>query len=138
MLFRSAKQNRQKDFKQSIQLNIETLETVSMDEELLKNAVDYIEKHISEVSLSVDSLAETLNLSRSSLYRKIKNITGLSPVEFIRNIRLKHASAMLGNESLTIADIAYAVGFTDPKYFSKCFKTEFGMTPSEFSKNLSE
>lgn len=136
--FLEAKQNRQKDFKQSIQLNIETLETVSMDEELLKNAVDYIEKHISEVSLSVDSLAETLNLSRSSLYRKIKNITGLSPVEFIRNIRLKHASAMLGNESLTIADIAYAVGFTDPKYFSKCFKTEFGMTPSEFSKNLSE
>lgn len=134
--FLEAKQTRQKDFKQSIQLNIEALETVSLDEELLKNAVRHIENHITEISLSVDSLAEELNLSRSSLYRKIKSITGLSPVEFIRNIRLKHASAMLQNDSLTIADIAYAVGFTDPKYFSKCFKTEFGVTPSEFSKSI--
>lgn len=132
--FLAAKKRKQKDFKQNIQLNIETLDSNSMDQEFLKDVVDYIEKNISDINLNVDNLAQDLNLSRSTLYRKIKSLTDQSPVEFIRNIRLKHASAMLTNESINISEVAYAVGFSDPKYFSKCFKTEFGLTPSEYAK----
>lgn len=132
--FLAAKRRKQKDFKQNIQLNIETLDSNSMDQEFLKDVVDYIEKNISDINLNVDNLAQDLNLSRSTLYRKIKSLTDQSPVEFIRNIRLKHASAMLINESINISEVAYAVGFSDPKYFSKCFKTEFGLTPSEYAK----
>jgi AraC-like DNA-binding protein len=61
-------------------------------------------------------------------------MTGLSPVEFIRNIRLKHACRMLENQSTSVAEVAYKVGFSDPNYFALCFKTEFGTTPSDYRK----
>ncbi len=73
-------------------------------------------------------------MSKSSLYRKIKTMTGLSPIEFIRNIRLKHACQMLKDKSISISEVAYSVGFSDPKYFTSCFKTEFNITPSEYQK----
>ena len=72
--------------------------------------------------------------SKSTLHRKLKSLTGLSPGEFIRNVRLKHAVQMLNNNVGNISEIAFAVGFNDPKYFSRCFKIEFGMTPKEFQE----
>ena len=105
-----------------------------MDEQFLKNAILIIEKNLTETEFDINSFAGQLNLSKSTLYRKIKTITGLSPIEFIRNIKLKHASKMLKSSHISISEVAYSVGFSDPKYFASCFKAEFNITPSEFQK----
>jgi len=132
--FISHKKSKQAEFKSNLELNISTLENQKIDEIFLNDVIKIIEKNISETEFDINSLAAELNLSRSSLYRKIKTITDLSPIEFIRNIKLKHASAMLKNSTVSISDVAYAIGFSDPKYFSSCFKAEFNITPSEFQK----
>ncbi len=133
--FITHKKSKQEEFKSNVELNISSLENHSMDEQFLNNAIEIIEKYLSNSDFDINTFAEELNLSKSSLYRKIKTITGLSPIEFIRNIKLKHASVMLKNSTTSISDVAYAVGFSDPKYFSSCFKSEFNITPSEFQKN---
>lgn len=121
-------------FKQNAEINISSLEYTSLDEKFLENAVAIIEEHIAVTDFNLDLLSSRLNMSKSSLYRKIKSLTGLSPVEFTKNIRLKHACQMLAGQAGNISDIAYAVGFADPKYFTSCFKAEFGLTPTEFIK----
>jgi transcriptional regulator GlxA family with amidase domain len=78
-------------------------------------------------------LCKSVGLSQPQLYRNIKASTGLSPNEFIRNIRLKKAAQLIDAQAGSISQIAYDVGFSDPKYFSKCFKTLFGKTPSEYT-----
>ncbi len=134
--FIANKQNKQKEFKSNAEVNISTLEYPSIDEQFLKNAIEIIEQNLAESKFDINAFAEELSMSKSSLYRKIKTITGLSPIEFIKNIKLKHASLMLkSNSSITISEVAYAVGFSDPKYFSSCFKAEFDITPSEFQKS---
>lgn len=132
--FVSHKQNKQKEFKTNLEINVSSLENHSMDEHFLNQAISIIETHISETTFDINMFASELNLSKSSLYRKIKTITGLSPIEFIRNIKLKHASLMLKNNITSISEVAYEVGFSDPKYFSSCFKNEFNITPSEYQK----
>ena len=78
-----------------------------------------------------------MRTSKSTLHRKIKNLTGLGPMEFIRNIRMKHAIQMFDNHTGNISEVAYAVGYNDPKYFSKCFKIEFGINPREYLNSIS-
>lgn len=121
-------------FKSNVEINISSLDITSIDERFMETAIGVIEEHLSEPDFDLDMFAGKLNMSKSSLYRKIKSLTGLSPVEFTKNIRLKHACQMLNKQMGNISDIAYSVGFADPKYFTSCFKTEFGMTPSEFIK----
>lgn len=128
------KKSRQKDFQKDIEVNISKLDYPTIDEQFLIKAVKVIEDNLSEVDLDVNFLAGNLLMSKSSLYRKIKTMTGLSPVEFIRNIRLKHACQMLKDKSISISEVAYATGFSDPKYFTTCFKNEFDVTPSDFQK----
>ncbi|MBK5722061.1 response regulator [Dysgonomonas sp. Marseille-P4677] len=133
--FISNKKDRQKEFKSDVEINISTLEYPSIDEQFLNNAIKIIEEHLSETEFDVNTFAEHLNMSKSSLYRKMKTMTGLSPIEFIRNIRLKHACQMLKDRSMPISEVAYSVGFSDPKYFTSCFKLEFNVTPSDFQRN---
>lgn len=135
--FISNKRNKQQEFKADVEINISKLEYPSIDEQFLNNAVAIIEKHLAETEFDVNTFAQSLNMSKSSLYRKIKTMTGLSPIEFIRNIRLKHACLMLRDQSVPIAEVAYAVGFSDPKYFTSCFKSEFDVTPSDYQKQQS-
>ncbi|MFA9370854.1 MAG: two-component regulator propeller domain-containing protein [Labilibaculum antarcticum] len=132
--FLSNRHDKQKEFKSNLEINISSLEYPSIDKQFLNNAIAIIEKYISETDFDINMFAEELNLSKSTLYRKIKTITGLSPIEFIRNIKLKHASLMLKNNSISVSEVAYSVGFTDPKYFASCFKAEFNITPSEYQK----
>ncbi|MCW3805500.1 ATP-binding protein [Plebeiibacterium marinum] len=132
--FIKQKQNKQKEFKDNLEINISSLENHELDKQFLKNAVDIIEKKLSVIDFDNNMFAKELNMSKSSLYRKIKTLTGLSPIEFARNIKLKHACILLKNNTASITDVAYAVGFSDPKYFSTCFKNEFNMTPSLFQK----
>ncbi len=130
------KKRRMVEFKINNDINISSLNYPSADEIFLTEAINTIEQHLPETDYNLNKFAEQLNMSKASLYRKIKALTGLSPVEFVRNIRLKHACSLLKNHSGGIADIAYLVGFSDPKYFTACFKNEFGITPSEYKENL--
>jgi ligand-binding sensor domain-containing protein/signal transduction histidine kinase/DNA-binding response OmpR family regulator len=132
--FIANKRNRQKQFKSDFEINISKLEYPSLDEQFLNNTIAIIEKHLSVLDFDVNTLADKLNMSKSSLYRKIKSMTDLSPRDFIRNIRLKHACIMLKDKSIPISEVAYLVGFSDPKYFTACFKLEFNVTPREYQK----
>ena len=132
--FISNKKSRQKEFQEDKDLNLSKLEYHTLDEKLLKQAIQIIEDNLSDIELDVITFAEALHMSKSSLYRKLKTITGLSPVEFIRNIRLKEASKRLKDKSISISEVAYSVGFSDPKYFATCFKNEFNISPSEFQR----
>lgn len=108
------------------------IEITSLDEQLIEKAVKYVEDNISRSDLSVEELARQMGMSRVHLYKKISALTGKSPIEFIRLLRLKRATQFLAESQLTIAEIAYRLGFNNPKYFSKYFKEEFGILPSEY------
>jgi DNA-binding response OmpR family regulator len=136
--FISTKKRKQQQFKADVEINISTLEYPSLDEEFLKEAVQLLEQNLTEYDFDINSFAEGLKMSKSSLYRKIKTMTGLSPIEFIRNIKLKHACRMLKQTSMTISEVAYASGFSDPKYFATCFRAEFGMTPRNYQKKITD
>ena len=115
---------------------MESLEMSPIDKKLLDKAVAQIEEHLGDDSFDIDTFATAMCMSKSSLYRKVKAITGLSPVEFVRNIRLKRAYKMLLEGDKNITEVAYDCGFTTPRYFSTCFKTEFGISPTEVRKQL--
>ncbi|GHT40185.1 hybrid sensor histidine kinase/response regulator [Bacteroidia bacterium] len=134
--FIAHKKDRQREFKSDFEINISKLEYPSLDEQFLKNAIRIIEDHIDLSDFDIHHLADKLNMSKSSLYRKIKSITDLSPRDFVRNVRLKHACLMLKDKSASISEVAYAVGFSDPKYFTSCFKQEFNITPKEYQKSI--
>ena len=92
---------------------------------------EVVEARLADSELSVEELAADMNLSRVQLYRKVKSITGSSPVELLRTARLNRGYQMLLTTDKTISEVAYAVGFTAPSYFTKCFKDEFGMLPGD-------
>lgn len=104
--------------------------TTTLDNEFIKNVLNYINENISEYDLSVEVLASKVFLSRSQLYRKIKTLTGVSVNEFIRNVRLEKAKELieLGNDNIT--EISIKVGFSSPSYFTKCYKEKYGHLPT--------
>lgn len=106
----------------------------SMDEELLKRAMDHIEKNISNYDYNVEAFVSDMGIGRTLLYQKISDIVGMSIKEFIMDIRLKRGAQLLKESDLTISEIADKTGFNNPKYFSICFKKHFELTPSEFKK----
>lgn len=112
------------------------ISVTSVDEKLLKKAVEYIGEHMSDASLSVESLSSELGLSRVHLYRKIKALTNLTAVEFIRSIRLKRAGALLQENKLNVNEVRVLVGFDDVDYFRNCFRQQFGTSPSEYAKKF--
>lgn len=97
-----------------------------------------VENNLTNNELNREFLASSMALSPSTLYRKVKSITGLNITVFIRSIRLKKAAQMIADNEDTISGIAYTVGFNDPKYFRKCFVKQFGVNPSKFNKTLPE
>jgi signal transduction histidine kinase/ligand-binding sensor domain-containing protein/DNA-binding response OmpR family regulator len=104
----------------------------SLDEKLIRKAIEYTETNISNPDFSVEELSRELGMSRVHLYKKLSSLTGKTPIEFIRIIRLKRAAQLLKESQLTVSEIAYEVGFNNPKYFRKYFKDEFGVLPSQY------
>jgi len=104
------------------------------DEEFLHNIMGIIEKHYSDPSFNVEKMVEFSAYSRTVFYNKLKGLTGLSPVDFLRQARLKIASEILVKGGRGVSETAFMTGFNDVKYFSKCFKHMFGMTPAEYKK----
>lgn len=91
----------------------------------------FVEKNLSDSSMNVETIGAEMGLSRVQLYRKVKALTGSSPVELVRTIRLQKGRLLLQTTDKTISEVAYEVGFSAPSYFTKCFKDEFGISPSE-------
>lgn len=108
----------------------------SKDEKFIQRALDLVEKNTSNSDFSVERMSKDLSVSRGHLYNKTMALTGKTPIEFIRIMPLKRVAQLLAKSPLTVAEIAYEVGFNDPKYFSKYFKDEFQLSPSEYSKKM--
>ena len=96
---------------------------------------EVVESRLADSDISVEDLAADMNLSRVQLYRKVKNLTGSSPVELLRTARLNRAYQLLLTTDKSVSEVAYDVGFTAPSYFTKCFKEEFGMLPGDVRQN---
>ncbi|MBR1686948.1 MAG: helix-turn-helix domain-containing protein [Prevotella sp.] len=111
---------------------ITEMEITSLDQKLVNDATEYVETNLSNSDISVETMAEALGMSRVHLYKKLTAITDLTPSEFIRQIRLRHAEQLLRKSQLTVAEVSYKVGFNNPRYFSKYFKEMYGVMPSEY------
>ena len=112
----------------------EEIAITPLDEKLIANAISYVEKNISRSDLSVEELSRELGMSRAHMYKKMLQITGKTPIEFIRIIRLKRAAQLLRESQQNVSEIAYQLGFNNPKYFSRYFKEEFGVLPSVYQE----
>ena len=103
------------------------------DEEFLQRANACVHKHLDDSDFDRDAFASEMGASQSTLYNKLRALTGLNVTAYIRDIRMKEAKRMAETQSdLRVSDLAYKVGFKDPKYFATCFRKEFGIQPSEY------
>jgi AraC-like DNA-binding protein len=113
----------------------ENVKVASPDEKFIKRVMQVAEKNIPNSELDIEKFAAEVGVSRMQLYRKLSALTDMTVKEFIRNIRLKRAVQLLEQKTMTVSEVAYSVGFKDLSHFRKCFKQQYGMTASEYSKN---
>lgn len=126
-------EKRQRDFSHSISLDPKTVTDSSPDEDFLKGVIACIEKNIDNSEYTIDSLATDVVMSRMSLYRKMKSLTGQTPADFIRTVRLKTAAKLLKAGNCNVSEACYRTGFASPQNFAKHFKEMFGVLPSQYS-----
>jgi len=126
----------QKEFSKSIRLEPSDIEITSGDELFIENVISIIENNLQNHQFSSDYLASEMNMSSSSLYRRLKNLTGSSTAEFIRSIRIKRAAQLLADKQKPIAEIAFEVGFNDVKHFRTVFNKQFNCSPSRYRDKL--
>ena len=127
----------QKRFMQTMQAGgipiIETEAKIeSLDELFMRKFADLLDVSYENTELNVEKISEELGISRVQLYRKVKEISGLSPVDYLRNYRLSKATTLLNQKRYSVSEVAYRTGFSSPAYFAKCFKSVFNMTPTEY------
>jgi len=134
-LVRSRKLLKEK-YSNQLSNNLELIAHNTLDQEFMEKVLLIVENHIDKEEFTIDTLASEMNIGRNKVYSKIKGITGMTPNDFIQNVKLKKAAHSLkNNPELTIAEIAYQYGFGTPQYFSKCFKKSFGTTPLDYRKD---
>ena len=105
--------------------------TTEQDKTFMQKVIAYVNKNLDNTDLNVELLADKMCLSRSQLYRKVKAMSGLTPNDLIRKIRMEKAKILIENGAENIGEVCYKVGFSSPSYFSRCFKTEFGVLPTD-------
>ncbi len=125
----------QKRFAQSVLISPKEIAVTSMEQNFLESLVEFIEEHIGNERFGVEQLADSMNLSRSQLHRKVVAITDNPPSVFIRKYRLQRAKQLLEKGAGRVSDIAFQVGFSSASYFTKCFTEEFGKAPKEVIKD---
>ena len=108
------------------------LEVKSQEEIFMQTLIKLMNDNLDNFDLNIDLLATELGMSRTVFFNKLKSLTGYSPVEFVREIRFERAAEYIRDTQLTVSEVSYQVGIEDPRYFSRCFKQKFGMTPSEY------
>jgi AraC-like DNA-binding protein/Tfp pilus assembly protein PilF len=121
--------------KGELPINPNEKEIESYDQLLLKKAIAIVDSNMNDPLFGIEKMAEEIGMSRASLLRKIKAITGFPPSELIRNIRLRKAAALLKAKSDSVSQIGFIVGFDDPSYFAKSFKKQYGVAPSEYYRS---
>lgn len=127
------------EFKNQMAIEMKDVELKDADKEFMRRAVACVEAHLDDDSYNVMQMAEDMAMSKTTLYTKLKQLTDMNISSFIRSVRLKAACRMLEkNPKMRISDIAYNVGFSSPKYFSRCFRAEFGMLPKEYVEQFAE
>ena len=119
-----------------LSLQPKQLKEQSPDETFLAHLLEYMEHNMDNSDLTVDDLVREMTLGRTVFFNKLKSLTGLSPVEFIREVRIKRAAQLLEMGHYNVTEITYMVGMNDSRYFAKCFKNAFGVTPTEYKKSL--
>jgi YesN/AraC family two-component response regulator len=124
---------------QSYRQRLMRLETQKGDETIpgdsfLAKLLDVMDKQMDNNTLTVDELVEEMGMGRTVFFNKLKTMTGMSPVEFIREMRIKRAAQLLEDRRYNITEVTYMVGMNDSRYFSKCFKNTYGVTPSDYRK----
>lgn len=131
------KERTARDFKNQLVFEVKDLNYTTIDEEFIKNAIDCVNRHLDDPEFDQPQFIDEMGTSKSTLYKKLKSLTGLNTSAFIRNIRLKAAvKIMEEKKGIRVSELAYAVGFNDPKYFSACFKKEFNMLPSDYAERF--
>ena len=108
-------------------------EIASQDEKFLTAITQLIEDHISDSDLNVNALCNLSGVGSKQIYRKVKQLTGMSPVEYIKSIRMKKAAMLLQQRKFTVSEVMYMVGYSNASYFSKCFQGVFGKTPKQYA-----
>jgi signal transduction histidine kinase/ligand-binding sensor domain-containing protein/DNA-binding response OmpR family regulator len=116
-----------------IQVKTSEVKIESANDKFIQQALTVVEKHISNTDFSVKELSRELFMSRVAVYKRLFSLTGKTPIEFIRSIRLQRATQLLEKTEMTVAEVAYEVGFNNPKYFTKYFKAEFNIVPSAYA-----
>ena len=126
-----------KDFKKQLVFEAKELNYTSMDEDFLQRAIDCVNRHLDDPNFDQTQFLEEMNTTKSTFFRKLKSLTGLTYVSFIRNIRMKAACRIMEEKKhVRISELTYAVGYNDPRYFSSIFKKEIGMQPSEYMERF--
>ncbi len=116
-----------------IEFRREDITRERLDDEFIRNALAAVESHLSDTNFNVEALASEMCMSRATLHRRMQAQTGMSPTEFIRDIRLKKAAQLFSSQpNATITDVATRVGFATPQYLTKCFREKFGKSPKDF------
>ncbi len=121
-------------FQNSKTLEPSKITVTSIDEKLVIKLKELVESHIQNTELTLDMLATEVGISRAQLFRKVKALTGLTPNNFIKSIRLKYAAQLLDNDKFQITEVAFLSGFAEASYFSRCFKETFGCSPKAYKK----
>ena len=126
----------QKYFQANVVLGVNN-ETKTLDEKFIEDVYSYIDNNMDK-TFSLDDMAVSLGISKVHLNRKIKALTSLTPAKLVQKHKFIKSKLLIEKGETSVTEIAYSCGFSDPIYFSKCFKQEFGMTPTEYMKNVKE
>jgi signal transduction histidine kinase/ligand-binding sensor domain-containing protein/DNA-binding response OmpR family regulator len=129
----SQREKFQKTFRKTLDVKASELQITPLDVKFIENAVKVVEQNISSPTFSIEDLGMELGISRAYVFKKILALTGKTPLEFIRSIRLQHAAQLLEKSQLSVREIAYKVGFNTPKYFTKYFKEQYNVLPSDYA-----
>jgi AraC-like DNA-binding protein len=124
--------------KPATELSPSPIVVTSGDETFLKEVIRVVEEKMTDPGFNMETVAESMNMSRSAFYKKFKSLTGLTTVEFVRDMRLQRSRQYFDAGSTNIAEVAYWSGFNNPKYFSTCFKEKYQVTPSDYLKTVSK
>lgn len=124
------------NYRKNTNINTEMLQYNPIDQAYMNHAIEVLKANIEDENLDLEKYSQLMATSKSTLNRKLKSLTGLSPCDFIKDFRLKYARELLDSKVSNISEIAYLTGFRNPKYFSRCFRLEYGMNPSKYRDEL--
>lgn len=135
-LFELREEARQQ-FAQAVDIDPQRLTTDPEEHKIIERIQQAIDKNMANTDYTVDQLARDIGMSRANLYKKMQQMLGITPNDFMRNVRLKRAAELLTRSQVPVNQLALMVGFQTPRYFSHCFRKMFGVTPSEYREGRS-